>query len=1172
MRIRQRTKSPVSREAPSQSGLLSSHDPRWHDNWLSNLAMLTLCVFLWIFAALEPKAFGQAEQGTITGSVKDASGAMVRGAKINATNVATNVVSTTVSDASGYYTIPYLSPGTYNVSVEANGFSTTTFSGVHITVNLSTTINFSLKVGVVSQQVTVQANPIQLETENSELGGSVSRQQIIQLPQLGRNPYNLLALQPGVLPVYNNAGIQAEINGGMANTSNILLDGATQVNTSTGDPAFTPPLESVGELKLITNNYSAEYGMSGGGVLTLASESGTNQFHGSAYEYVRNTDFNANGWYRNHVGQRRSPYHGNNFGFSVGGPVLIPKLYNGRNKTFFFTNIEWNPTATPDAITASVPTAAMRTGNFSGLVDQSGHPITIYDPAATTLVPGTTNTWTRSPFPNNIIPASRISNPVVQQVLHYYPLPNATGTQGIYNNFQATETRHTSQDTFLARVDQAFGSSHKAFVSVGRHASLASTPPINIAFPQSGTNGDPGGATSTAWTGTVSDTWTIHPNLLIEFRGNFLHSFFGTIVNSQGFDIASLGLPASFVAQTEAKAFPQFSITDQTGLGIQNSSVDSDTEGSDQGQAHLTWVKRSHTVKAGFEYRFVIFNEYRPLNGAGYFTFSRNYTQGPNPASASTNAGWGFASFLLGAPDGGYVTHDAAATASQKDTDVYVNDDYKLTSNLTLNLGLRWDALTGFTDRHNHLTWFNPTAPDPVTNLPGVVEFAGVGGNPRAENNTVWTNFAPRLGFAWQLGQKTAIRSGYGLFYVTNSDGNVAGTGFQVQTNVFTGAPVAAPNTPPAGASLSNPFVAGYLPYPAPANALVGQSVGAPFRPGTLPTHQDWNLSIQRALATSTVLTASYVGGRGEHLWYNLNMDSAPIGDLSLGSKLTQQVANPFAGKLAGALGAPTVAYSQLLRSFPQYNGVSWYHAPIGDSYYEGFTLQLRHQDIHGLFAQASYTFSKSINDIPERYAGLGDTPVDPTNLGLSRATAEYTRPNWLVVNYIYQLPFGQSHQFLGRGIASHIVGNWQLSGITTYGSGLPVVITATNNSNLPGITALANRLHDPHLKNGQQSPAEWFDTTAYGIAAPYTIGTGNRVEPDLRGPAYGDWDMGLIRRQQFGERVNLALRFEAFNVFNNRSLGNQGNLDGKVTDGTFGQIVSSGQARNLQIGARLEF
>ena len=1128
-------------------------------------------ILLLLASALSlPKAFGQAEQGTITGAVKDPTGAIIAGVQVIATNVDTNVMSSTVSDGSGYYTIPYLNPGTYRVTAKANGFSQATVSGIHITVNLSTNVNLTLQIGSVSQNVTVQANAIQLETENSELGGTVSRQQIIELPQLGRNPYNLLALQPGVLPVYFNAGIQAQINGGMANSSNVLLDGATQVNSSSGDLAYTPPLESVGELKLITNNYSAEYGMSGGGVVTAASEAGTNIYHGSAYAYVRNTDFNANGWYANHVGQERSAYHENNYGFSLGGPLSIPKVYRAKNRTFFFLNLEWDPQSTPDIFTGSVPTVAMRNGDFSGLVDQNGNQITIYDPTTTTLVPGTTNTWTRSPFQGNIIPADRINNPIVQKTLGYYPLPNTTGVQGIYNNFVITPTRKTTQNTFLARVDQNFGSSHKAFVTIGRHAYTGITPSVNIAFPQTGTNGDPGGATNTAWTGTISDTWVVKPNLLIEFRGNFVRSFFGTLLPSQGFDVASLGFPSSFVQQTESKVFPQFGISDDSPFGIQNSAVDADTEGSYQGQAHLTWMTGPHTIKAGFEYRFVFFNQFRPLNPAGNFTFGRAYTQGPDPASATANAGWGFASFLLGAPDGGYTTKDASATSSQKNIDGYVNDDYKLTNNLTFNLGLRYDVLTGWTDRYNKLTWFDPTTPDPVTSLPGIVQFAGVNGNPRAENDTNYTNFAPRLGIAYQLGDKTAIRAGYGLFWITNSDGNVAGTGYQVSTNVYTGPPVAAPNTPPIGASLSNPFVAGYLPYPAPASSLVGQGINAPFRPGTLPNHQDWNLSIQRSLTGNTVLTAAYAGSRGEHLWYNLDRNSAPITDLSLGSQLTQQVANPFAGELQGQLGAPTVAYNQLLRPFPQYTGVSWYHDPVGDSYYDAFTLQVQHRDdAHGLYLQGSYTFSKGINDIPERYAGRNGSIIDPTNLGLSRAVAEYDRPQYLVVNYIYQIPFGHGHQVLGRGAIGNIIGNWQWSGVTTFGAGLPVVITVPNNTNLPGIGAVANRLHDPHLHNGAQNPEKWFDTSAYAIPAPYTTGNGNRNEPNLRGPAYGNWDMSLDRKQQFGERMSFELRFEAFNAFNNRNLGTP---DGSVTDGTFGQITSSGQPRNLQIGARLAF
>jgi hypothetical protein len=1128
--------------------------------------------FVWLLALLMssgPLTFAQQEQGTIKGIVRDVSGAIIQNAAITCTNIATGVVSKTVSDTDGYFTIPYLSPGDYDVTAASEGFARSMLTGIHLTVNLTASIQLTLKPGSVTQQVSVQANAIQLETETSELGGTVGREQIIELPQLGRNPYNLLALEPGVLPVYFNAGIQAEVNGGEANTSNILLDGATQVNSSSGDPAFTPPLESVGQMKLITNNYSAEYGMSGGGVVTAASEAGTNNFHGSAYEYLRNTDFNANGWYPNFVGQQRSAYHENNYGFSIGGPVSVPKVYNGRDKTFFFMNLEWDPQRTPDLITASVPTAGMRTGDFSGLVDESGNPITIYDPNTTTPVPGSTNTFTRSPFPNNIIPAGRISNPIVQNILKYYPMPNTTGIEGIYNNFVLTPTRTTSQDTLLVRVDQNFGIKNKAFVTVGRHAMLASTPAVNIAFPQTGTNGDPGGATNTAWTGTISDTWTIKPNLLVEFRGNFVHSFFGTILPSQGFDIGSLGFPTSFTSQTESAVFPQIGISDDSPLGIQNSAVDKDAEGSNQGQAHMTWAVGAHTVKAGFEDRFVYFNQFRPLNPAGYFTFARDYTQGPDPSIASADTGWGLATFLLGAPDGGYVTRDASATASQKDVDAYVNDDYKVIPALTLNLGLRYDVLTGFTDRYNKLTWFNPNQPDPVLGLPGTVEFANLDGNPRSETDTNWTNFAPRLGFALQLGQKSAVRGGYGLFYVTNSDANVSGTGYEVQTNVYTGPPVAAPNTPPVGASLSSPFSDGYLPYPAPASTLVGQSIGTPLRPGTLPTHQDWNLSVQRSLSSGTVVTVAYVGSRGEHLWWNQDQDAAPLSALSLGSKLTQQVPNPYAGKLQGALGAPTVAYSQLLRPYPQYEDESWYHAPVGDSYYDGMTVQLQHRDSHGLYLQASYTLSKAINDVPERYAGRGGTIIDPTNLGLSRAVAEYDRPQWGVVNYIYQLPFGRGHRFLRQGLASALVGNWQVAGITTYGAGLPVVITAPSNTNLPGINAVADRVSDPHLHNGLQNPQRWFDTAAYAVPAPYTIGNGNRNEPNLRGPAYGNWDMSLDRKQVFKEGIVFELRFEAFNVFNNRNLGQP---DGNITDGTFGQITSSGQARNLQLGGRFSF
>jgi hypothetical protein len=390
------------------------------------------------------------------------------------------------------------------------------------------------------------------------------------------------------------------------------------------------------------------------------------------------------------VGLPRAAYHGNLYGFSVGGPVLFPKIYNGRDKTFFFFNFEENPSSVPDAITGTVPTAAMRTGDFSGLLDRSGKQIAIYAPDTTVLAPGTTNKWTRQQFSYNgvanVIPPGRLS-PIAQQVLSYYPMPNNPGIEGIYNNFIFSPTRTTSHDNFLARVDQNFGTRHKAFVRIGRVSSDAQTPTVTQSYPQAGGNGDPGIALNTAWTGVVSETWTIRPTLLAEFRGNFNRTLNQTQMYSQGFNSGSLGLPGSFVSRVETPIFPNFNITDEDPLGPTSSADFTDGEGSYEGQAHLTWVTGPHTVKAGVDYLFVYFNEFRPTWPAGNFAFSRSFTQGPDPTVAGTDAGWGFATFLLGQPTGGQITQDPSLASSQKNTDGYIEDDYKVLSTLTLNLG-----------------------------------------------------------------------------------------------------------------------------------------------------------------------------------------------------------------------------------------------------------------------------------------------------------------------------------------------------------------------------------------------------------------------------------------------------------------------------------------------------
>lgn len=1134
--------------------------------YLRKLMAVLLCAFF-ILAGHPLKSFGQAEQGTIKGRVVDVSGAAIRGAAVTASEVSTHTVTSSKSNDDGYYTIPYLDPGTYEVAANAPGFSTAVVSGIHLTVNLTASVNLELKVGAVSEKVTVEANAIQLETESPELGGTISRTQIIELPNLGRNIFNLILLEPGVMP--DTGGLNKIINGGRANTSGVVVDGGSQVNSTTGDITFTPPLESVREAKLITNSFSAEYGRAGGGIVTASTASGSNQWHGSVYEYNRNTILNANGWYRNHVGLPRPEFKENNYGFTFGGPVVLPRVYDGHDKTFFFVNYERDGNVQPLLITGNVPTQAMRSGDFSGLVDNKGKPIAIFDPATTTLVSGTTNTYRRTQFPGNVIPPGRINN-IAAKVLNYYPAPNAPGIFGIYNNYQNSLPRTTRRDVFLARGDQNIGTRHKVFLRVGRSNSESSNPTITLAYPQAGTNGNPGTFLSTSWTGVISDTWLVSPNIAAEFRGNFTRSLNQTKQPSQGFDASTLGFSSNFLSHIEVPIFPNFRPTDTDNIGADRAGTFTDAEGTDEGQASVTIVKGKHTIKTGLDYAFVYFNVTRPEKPAGQFTFDRTPTQGPNPVTASNNAGWGFATFLLGSPTGGQLSKDVNPAASQKYFDAYLQDDYKLTQKLTLNLGVRYDLLGPWTERYNRLAYFDPKALDNVTGTPGALQFVGVNGHPRGQRDTVYTNFSPRVGFAFQIQRDTVVRAAYGFFYLNGTGGigggaTDLGQGFIVQTSVFN--PSTIPNTPTS--SLADPFSAGYLPSP---STLVGGDITDPYRTGTIPMNQHWNLSVQHQFGRQTTLTVAYAGNRGEHIWRDLPRNVAPIANLARGAQLTTRVPNPYAGKITGTLGQPTVSFAQLLLPFPQYTSVNWQRDPVGDSYYHAMTMQLQHQNSHGLFLQASYTLSKEIDDVNERFEARGNVIVDPNNLRRSRAVAEWDRPHYVIFNYVYNLPIGAGHRLGGRGLTSKLIGNWQVSGITSYGVGLPIVITAPSSTFLPGITAVANRLHDPHLKSGQ-TPFNWFDTTAYQAAAPFTTGNGNRVEPDLRGPTLGNWDIGIQRKQKLSETVDLALKGEFFNAFNNRALGGrEGVPNGNVTSGVFGQVTNSGSPRNVQIGVRLSF
>ncbi|MCL5744537.1 MAG: TonB-dependent receptor, partial [Acidobacteria bacterium] len=1085
--------------------------------------MLFRCGIAFLF--LTCAAVAQVEQATITGTVRDQTGAIVPAVRVTARNVETGVETAGRTNAEGYYRIPYLRIGNYDVIAEADGFKRARVAGINLTVGLIATVDLKLELGAVQNEVTVAATSVQLEEQSSALGSVVSSGQMTELPLLGRNAYSLVALAPGVIPKGGDAsGVRPIISGGRSNTSGVLLDGAESRNTTTYDIAYSPPLEAVQEFRLFTNNFSAEYGRSGGGVLTAATRSGTNELHGSLYEFFRNDKLNANSWASNRVGLDRNQIRRNEYGVAVGGPVYLPKVYDGRNRTFFFVNWEAVPQRSPANLRSTVPTEAERAGDFSQTLTNNGTLIRIFDPTTTRSDPARAGRYIRDVFPGNRIPMSRI-DPIARKVLSYYPDPNrATPTE----NFVMSRALRNDTSKLFTRFDQAVGTKHRMFVSFGHQNNDKFTPPVTLAFPGEGTNGENAGQQTGSLMGSVSDTVVFLPELIGQFRSTIVRNTNVTDIRSLGFDITSLGFSDALKSRVQTPMFPLFSITDLTAIGPDRASYMNVAQWNSGAQGHFTWVRGAHSLKWGTEYTFFAFNVVRPQYSAGYFAFGRTFTQGPDPTTASSTAGNGLATFLLGAPTGGQISDDPSLAASQRNYSWYVQDDWKVLPNLTLNLGIRWDYQTPWTDRYNQLAFFDPDYPDPLTGQKGLLRFVGQDGVSRYQSDPDKNNFAPRVGLAWRFAPKTVLRAGYGLFYYPGSGGIGGGTGdlgsgFLAQTPVYLGPPVAAPNTPPLGASLASPFQAGF--YSKPSD-LVGSGASSQFRHWITPYNQQWNFNLQRMLPGGMLLEAAYMGSRGQRIWINRSMSAVSTQYLTLGPALDELVPNPYYGTITtGALSAAKVRRSQQLQPFNHYTSVSRIRDAIGDSVYHGMTLRLDKQLERGLRFQVAYTVSKMIDDVPERFGGRSSF-IDPNNLRLSRSLSEWDRPQHLVMNFIYQLPFGAGRQWLQSGLASHVIGGWQLSGITTFSKGMPVVITAPGNTRLPGVGATAVRSKSGVLDTNQTLDT-WFDTTAFQPAPTYSLGNDSRTEPDLRGPGTKTFDLSVSRIHKIRERVNLQFRAE---------------------------------------------
>lgn len=1164
---------------------------------LSMLPMLLLALML------SSTALAQRGRGTILGSVTDASGAVVPGVTVTITNTATNVVTTAITNDDGNYVTPNLQVGAYSVAVTKQGFKKALRSGITLEVDQRAEINLTLETGAVSETIEVTSQAPLVDTTTATFGKVIESRRVEELPVNGRNALSLVLLAPavqsGIGPTasgFADRGTQISfirINGSPFASNNVVVDGLSSVNAYVPDVNINPNVDSVQEFKVQTNTMSAEYGFTLGGVVNLVTKAGTNAYHGTLYEFFRNNALDANSWANNRAGRPIQPLRYNQYGGSLGGPLRLPGLgflprYDGRDKSFFFYNYEGYRFVTNASGFYTMPTEAFRNGDFSKLADATGKPIIIYDPATTRANPSG-NGFLRDPFLGNIIPANRL-DPVSKNILKFYPLPNRTPDNAFtnLNNYFGAVSNKRTLSNHTSRVDHRFSdrnnftarySFYKQYTDQGT-SNLYPDPVVRQRFdPFRGHNV------------VLSDIHNFTPNLIHEFRLGVARQIFDFKVASAGENWPQqLGLPAIVPPDT----FPAVS----NGLpGFMTGTVGKRGSSVWQLFDSLTWLRGNHTLKFGTELRLTQANNLQKSSPSGSFNFPTTLTDNAAPVAGNRiNTGNSFATFLLGTVGSASVTTHLGESEVGKAYGFYGNDDWKIRRNLSLNLGLRYDYQQQPYERRCGTSMFNPFVTNPSNGLKGATQYACVDYG-RTFSETDKNDLAPRVGFSWDVrgNQKTVLRGGYGIFmasvfsfYVGNFD----------STNGFAGTSTA--YNPPNGNNLLTAFQFkdGFPFVPnQPQGAKLGPNLFATsstsFREqiSRTPMSQQWNLSLQQQLGGGFLVEVAYSANHGTHLLtgnYDLNQaDPALIRQFGLAGQLTNNVANPFAGKVPGAFGGATITQAQALRPYPYVGGITVQSPHQGNSIYHSLLVSAEKRFSKGFTLLASYTFAKLISD--SIYNGLSFIGSEGGNEfgyqnGLYNRRAERAEdpsnvPHRLVVSGLFELPIGKGKKLdFKNGVANNILGNWQLNTITTIVQGTPLVVRGANNGlanrpNWVGSLELPSGFTDANPQRGVQ----WFNTAAFMNPALYTFGNTPRAISQFRNPGAVIVDLSVFKNFIITEKLKLQFRAEAFNAPNHVNLGTPNTSFGAGPTGVnnndaFGRITGSRDPRLMQLGLKLIF
>ena len=1132
------------------------------------LIRILLCLAVVVCPSL---LHAQSFTGTITGTLKDPSGAVIPRATITITSEQTARQETTTSDLEGRYTSVPLAPGEYRVEATLPGFRGVARTGVTVQVNSTVVIDFTLEVGDLTDSVEVRADATPLETTSGTVGKLVDNRRILELPLNTRNVYSLIFLTPGVAGSignnYNSMGYT--VNGARPTMMDTVIDGVTAsfptVNGFTGISVF-PSVDAIQEFKVLGANYPAEYGRSLGSVLNVVYKSGTNEFHGSGYEFYRDSAFDSNNYFAERAGQPLGDFKRSQFGGTAGGPIR-------RGRTFFMASYEGLREQRHSQTTTTVPTLAQRQGDFSQTLAQDGQLIRIFDPFTTRPNPSGSG-FIRDQFAGNIIPTSRM-DPVALRVLNYFPLPNQAGNPvtGAQNYF-ATGTAELNVDNYDGRVDHHLSNDQKIFVRYSyrkTHSAPASFFPGDLAIAEGRVNEQ-----NLAHNFVTDYSRTLSNSTVLSARLGFARTLFLFDNQGLGFRPSSLGLPASIDENVDRLMFPRFGVNGQVTLGGNDHRYNAFM--SYTAAASLTKVRGDHTLKLGFEGRMLRVNVWE-ARSAGTFNFRTNETQGPNPTTASSTAGYGFASFLLGtgAPNDVLIQNWKNVAANSFYWAGYAQDDWRLNSRLTLNLGLRYDIDVPRTERFNRMNYFDPVARSPLADvvpgfpdLRGGVVFVGVDGRSRYQYNWDTNNIAPRLGLSYQVNPKTVMRAGYShIFGPSNqgAQGTVGPFGFRTENLWVTSIDGITPlNT------LQNPYPNGFKPSPGSSEGLLtqaGANLQAPLQDTPSPWTIQYNVNVQRELPWATFVEVAYVGTRGYDLSRvgesGLSLNQLDPQYMSLGSQLNQQVPNPFFGIVNnGVLTQRTVSRAQLLRPYPQFTDIIPLYSSGAKSRYNALQITGRKRLSQGLMFEGSYTWAKAEE--------IGMSHQNSYDIEASWALASYDISHRFVISYLYELPFGHNRRFASgvSPVVNAFIGGWQFNGITTFQTGTPLSITANNTAGIFGArTQPNNNGNDPRLDGPvEERLNRYFDTSVYSQPAAFTFGNEPIFSPLLRAHGVRNFDLSVFKNFQVRPGMTAQFRIEALNAFNYVQFSAPNT---SVTSSSFGVITGQANApRQLQFGLKL--